>query len=303
MTKTSMLRTSLLAGAALGLLMAAAPKEAHAVSYAYSALEIENFLATNEFGGFTTFNFVAKQISVDLNGAGANSGPVTESGSGATIDLPQVCVGNCGSFSENTFFPAPTPLTGPAGSYAVADQFLEESRVLSGSGGWWGAMSGVQLGDGDAVAESGTQHQLQWDFNISAAELTAGGGEVTIDFAWDQRNFLELVTTQSGDTANATQSFTIRVTGPEDFEDEIFDFSESISAGQSPSSKSFGTETFFANSTTATFTTAGNYSMLFNYDVSSNATSVPEPGTIGLLGMGLLGLGAYGIRRRSKTAA
>ena len=105
--------------------------------------------------------------------------------------------------------------------------------------------AGQLLFDGDAVAESGTQHQLQWDFNISAAELLAGGGEVTIDFTWSQRNFLELVTTQSGDSANATQSFTISVSGPEDFEEEIFDLSENISAGQSPSSESFGTKDFF----------------------------------------------------------
>ena len=301
MTKTTMLRTSLLAGAALGLVMAAAPKDAHAVSYAYSALEIQDFKATNTFGGFSTFNFVAKQISADINGTNVTDGPETKTSAGSTIDLSQVCVGSCGSFSENTFFPAPTPLAN--GTYAVADQYMTDSVILDANGGDWGAMSGVQLGDGDAVAESGTDHQLQWDFNITAGELAAAGGSITLHFSWEQRNFVELVTTESGDTANATQSFSIRVTGPENFSQTVFDESLNISAGQSPASASTGTQTFFSNTASATFTTAGNYSMLFNYDVAANATSVPEPGTIGLLGTGLLGLGAYGMRRRNKKAA
>lgn len=290
--------TAVLVAAAGGIALMVPSHDAKAAAYAYSALEIQDFTATNEFGGFSTFNFVGKFNSVFLNGATDTTGPVTETGSGSTVNLPQVCVGDCGSFVEDTFFPEPAPFAN--GDFAVADQFLTDSVVLDADGGDWGSMSGVQLGAGTAVAESGTDHQLQWDFNISDAELAAAGGTIDIAFEFLRNHVLQLATTEAGDTANATMGFTIGISGPENFEETIFDFSEEISALQSPDTLTLSSGGFVTDSATASLSTAGNYSMLFNYDTAANATAaeaVPEPSTLAVLGAALLGIGVAGRRK------
>jgi hypothetical protein len=308
-----MFRNGLLGTAAVALFAAGltvAPKDANAIAYGYSALQITNLKISGLDSGFSSFKFTKKGLNVNLNGnsqSTAASAPISVAG--VPLDDAQLCKGACGNFNNNVYFGAPdqpvSPTPGPVGqgSFAVADMHMLNTVIAANPGGKFGTQSGAQFaGGGFGVASTSSSQEMQWNFTLA--------GNQNISFTWDQQHIIEVVTTLLGETANATLDFAIKIVGRLgtvfSSTDNIFDAGNDLNiiGEDSPfdlANASSGV--LVGESSDFGLLDAGKYSLTITFDSSSTVTGVPvpEPGTLGLVGIGLLGLGVVSMRRRRKV--
>jgi len=312
---SSFTKMKLLAGVAALSPLVALSSQANATAFAYSALEVTNFsLNTDVFGGFDSFQFTSQPLSASLNGTTVNSPSILISnGSGGSTNQAQLTLGSTAFAADNLYFGANRPtFENPNADFSVSDSH-QTNTLISGAGtGNFGTQSGSQGTGvaGDGAADSGADNSLSWNFNVSAGELAAAGGTITLDFAFDTLSNIFAQTELAGETARATLNMSIElvqngvVIGEAVAFDENFNLQFPGSAGNPNEVSDSFTDADFA---AMNITSAGNYTFNILYDSSVQVASIadvnlPEPGTLGLLGLGLLGLGAAGYRRKQKTA-
>lgn len=300
--RSKMFRKSLLGTAAVALIGAAglmaAPKDASATAFAYSALEVTNLQMTGLTNGFSTFSFASGGLAVELNGNSLNAsavGPLT--GQGDVILIDQICVGNCGNFQDDVYIGAPAqPVPGGQGSFAVADMNMSNTVIADPNNGAFGGQAGAQAASGAGGVSSASNNVMAWNFTLSSDE--------TVSVTWDHLIELHVATTNGGEEANAAASYVVEIlnasgtvasTTVVDFEDDDLNIT-SLSEDGTEIQVSEGA----SDALDADLNADVNYQLRisFNNFASVSSLNVPEPGTLGLLGVGLLGLGFAGYRRR-----
>lgn len=335
---SKMLKKGLLSTAAVALVgagLATAPKDAEAVAFAYSALEVSAmnltvFNADNTVaggiknlgpnngadgdasdGGFTSFQFQLNSLFVQLGGTPAFQIGQTSNASGASLDVNQLCLTSCAGFSENNWTTNPgdnsaNPVVpGGATSFAVADSHMLNT-VLNG-----GATFGVQAGarsEGGGTFASGSQtadNFMNWNFSTDADD---GGKRISLD--WIEDRLLEVSTTADGESAQAGITFTIELEKVGGGTQVLFDLSPTgvATAANDPAETQTGLSDsgilITSDAGTGVLDANSSYNLVFRFASSASATSpLPEPGALGFLGLSLLGLGALRYRRRKQQAA
>jgi len=307
MSKLAVLSTKALVGAAVIGQLVAFSSQANATAFAYSAMSVENFSMNNEFGGFSTFQFTSQGLSTTLNGNNVSSGQLTCGPASCNLDQAQIVQGGAPFAADNLYFGANRPtLLSTISNYAVADSHMTETVILSGTGGVFGTQSGSQVfGGKTGAASTGTLNSMTWNFNVSAGELAAaqaGGGVLDLTWTSDVLHNTYAEVTNAGEPARATLTYTIALIkqgGGGSAPIEIFDINRSIQFG--PDSAGVADEEFLDEAGSFVITEAGNYIFNITFDSSAQSTSInlPEPGTLGLIGLGLIGLGAAYRRKRA----
>jgi len=303
-TKLAVTGTKLLAGAVVAGQMLTFSTQANATAFAYSALEVTSFLMNNQFGGFNSFEFTSQQVSATVNGVTLESPTVlTSTTAGVGVNQLQIVNGALGIAADNSYFGAnrPTLLT-PANNYAVADSHMTNVTILGGAGGNFGTQAGAQLsGGGDGSAQTGTANSMAWTFNVSQAELDAAGGTISLSWALDFVRQNRVQTTLAKETARGTLSLRVNLIQDGETIDSTshIQSTRSISANASPASAGPVGEESGSLGDAFQITEIGDYTFNIEFDSSVRVDSVPEPGALGLLGLGLIGLGAAYRRKRA----
>jgi len=301
-TKLAILGTKALVGAAVLGQMLSFSSQANATAYAYSALEVSSFIMNNEFGGFSSFTFTSQPLSASLNATNASTIQLVSNTEATGTNQSQITLGSTAFAADNSYFGANRPtLLNPTGNFAVADSHQTNVVILGGTGGNFGTQSGSQVSGGsDGAASTGTLNSLSWTFNVSAAELAATGGVMDLIWTSETLRNVRAETTAAGETARATLNMSIDLFRGSTRIGHLVVFDELVQIAVGPDAGGSLTEDPFSENGAFVITATGNYTFTINYDSSTQVASValPEPGTLGLIGLGLLGLGGAAHRRK-----
>jgi hypothetical protein len=296
-----------LAGVAFGALMVGlvGAGEAKADAIGFASLVFNTAFFSNagsttplDISGSITFNNLADTLtnSATFNGVGAPSivGSRTAADPTTTVDPAMVAIGsysggqnNFGFTTTNTNFTrSDSLLTGSLTTGNAASSTVSETQVLNGNNGTSDTRSK------DASLEVFTaSSNLNLQFNV--------GGALALYAS-------TYASTNQSQTADASIAFSItlvdQTTGTTILSYSPSELNTSVSSLTTPGSQgSTSPSSFFLSSGSFTLTAGDTYKLTINQETNTDATAVPEPGTLALFGAGLAGIGFLGFRRQKKS--
>ncbi|HZX26191.1 MAG TPA: PEP-CTERM sorting domain-containing protein [Telluria sp.] len=301
-------KKSLLAAAlALG-----AMASAHADSFASALLDINHFRLLHSGGGaYSTADFTTltgtndAHATGELNGVFANGAQSFGILSGTNPDVPHQCVGACFPKVENDFTPFLFPPPGP-GTFGYADQRLTGSSIsIAGSP----ADAHANTRADAALMMNGTASGNS-DVGTSTTFAFVLGASDTMTVAFDGTPFSQAwVSAGSGPTtnANARLSWSMQIvnltTGGTVFAYapiELNALSNVSRTDGAPGTTTYNPGTAFFSATTPLLAAGNTYQITIQHNTLANALqAVPEPASLAIFGLGLLGLSAFTRRRQS----
>jgi len=230
-------------------------------------------------------------------------------------DPAMVCAGSCPiSIGENNFDQDLLNL-GDSLDFSSADSYLFTNPAISGTDAQTRADVSVTSLAGGALHTAGSE--IQNSINTSVAFTISGDASSTITLFYAYT--AQLVTEISNDwlnpthntTADASYGLSFRLTrdGNDLFVDGATGVDNYIALsqfgvdGNSNANNEAGTREEFASvgpkSLTLTNLVSGDYKLVINHSTSASASHVPEPTTLAILGLGLLGFAGTAKRRKS----
>lgn len=313
----NIVRKTLMLALAAASVSIGAMGSAYGAAFASSILDITNFRLLHSSGvAFSSTDFSRltgtndAHATASRNGVFANGSQSFGILSGLNPDVPHQCVGvPCPALGENNFTPFASPPPVP-GSFGYADQRLTGSSITIGA-----APAGAQATT-RADASLGVNGVASGNSDVGTSTTFAfslGVGD-TMTIAFDAKPYTQaFVSAGAGPTtnANARLSWSINiinlVTGA-----TVFNFAPPAlnSLGNASRTDGFaGITTYngalatFSFSEITPFLTGGTpYQISIQHNTLANVlmdvTQVPEPGTLAIFGLGLLGMSALGRRRK-----
>lgn len=306
-------RKSLIASAALAALCFGVAGQARADAFAQSILAINNFRLLHADGTpFTPADFDvldgvnSAHARASLNGVTAVAPPQDFSIlSGNNPDVAHQFVGLPNPpRAENTFLPFPSP-PGLPGTFGYADQNLTGSALQVGStpaGATAQTRADASLqSDGSASGDSDVGTSTTFSFTLGAA------GSMT--FAFDATPFTQAYTSSGAATnAIARLSWSLNIVNQSTgaivyvFQPgELNGEANASRTGTFPGLTTYNPGTLSFSAISPLLNATDVYQLTVQHNTLANAlqtTAVPEPGTLAMLGLGLLGMTAFRRRRR-----
>ena len=303
---------------------------ANADALAQALLNITNFTITNGAGGaplavtdFSQLSFLDTLTNTSiLNGTPGTTGIMQGSTLSLSVDAPQSCIGAC-TAPENTFASVPTP---PTATYARSDSLLT-GQPISGTPAPVGAnASAIAItslntdGQGgsasDILLTSGftfvTTHDISqagftFDANTFLQAWTAAGTTSPTGAGAGIKWELSLVDAATGDTlidwipnGNTTTGTQVGLNVTAEGCNLNVNASATFNQPSPPTQNCTGA---FAATSNVVLLAGHQYTFTIDHHVASQATEVttrvPEPGTLALLSVGLLGFGWVSRKRRN----
>lgn len=238
-------------------------------------------------------------VSAELNGT--ISADDDDTSSAAAIDLGPVCVGGGCPAVTNNVFPIISSTSGaPSSHFSAADQDQEGSPIDS-----LGVALGADISSASYVSLIGQSSGSSNANNELGSDFVFSGYSGGIDVAFDLTAYIEaFATADSIFPSKAAAAFSVVFAITDDTGAEIFNFTFADSrTNTSPLSygdaKVFGYAGPMGFSTGDIFDATETYTLSARTTTNADATMVPEPGMIALLGAGLLGLGFSRKRREA----
>ncbi len=287
-----------LAAAAAATFMMGTAGDAKASAVAYSNLYVNNLSVSNssgqtldasDFSSLSVGNFT--NAEANIGGSGISDDSLTSGSS----DVPLQCLGAaCGGIAENDFSQQ------SSGVFSRGDALLEGSLItgLEDPAPAEANSVGELRLDGDSASNGSTVGTTtSFEFALEEAE--------TLTFDFDATPYLNVALEDGTGQAQASTAFSITITDQDS--NEVFSYAPedlNTSRGQlNEGEKVYDPGTGSYSGTTDLLAGDQEYTLTINHqtETSGTFTAVPEPGTLMMLGAGLLGLGAVGRRRQTQA--